>query len=172
MKWENRFESCFQGQNCFVSLDGTDYRIPEPTPFDRKWYSHKFNGPGIRYEVGLCLQTGSIVWANGGFPCGAFPDLKIAREAYIYAVEENEMTLADRGYNDEKYFIFPSTNDFSSAQQKKFMARHETINMRLKRFGVLQNRFRHCLSLHPKCFYAVLNLTQLLIENGEPMYDI
>ena len=60
-----------------MSIDGTDCRIQEPTPFDPLWYSHKFNGPGVRYEVGICIQTGWIVWVHGPFPAGDFPDIKI-----------------------------------------------------------------------------------------------
>lgn len=65
-----------------------------------KWFSHKFKGPGIRYEVGLCIKTGKIVWVNGAYPCGFWPDLKIARASYIYQVDANELTLADKGYRD------------------------------------------------------------------------
>ena len=59
--WDNRFDCCVPGQVCFISLDGTDFRILEPSPFDPKWYSHKFKGAGVRYEVGICLKTGWIV---------------------------------------------------------------------------------------------------------------
>ncbi len=88
------------------------------------------------------------------------------------AVENDELTLGDKGYNDPKYFIFPSSNDLSVDRQKIIMARHETINRRLKIFGVLSNRFRHDLRLHPKCFHAVANLVQISIENGESLYNI
>lgn len=30
----------------------------EPSPFDPKWFSHKFVGPGLRYEVGVFYQVG------------------------------------------------------------------------------------------------------------------
>jgi hypothetical protein len=65
---------------CKITLDGTDCKIQEPFPFDPRWYSHKFKGPGQRYEVGLCIQTDWIVWVNGPFPCGSHSDIKIARE--------------------------------------------------------------------------------------------
>ena len=48
-----RFNLAPRGTNTFISLDGTDFRIPEPTVFDPKWFSHKFNGPGLRYEIAL-----------------------------------------------------------------------------------------------------------------------
>ena len=68
----------------------------EPTNFDPKWYSHKFKGPGLRYEVGLCIRTGHIVWAYGGLPCGEWPDLKLARNVFIHRLLPNEKALADK----------------------------------------------------------------------------
>ena len=43
------------GQLCFIRLDGTDFSIQEPSPFDPMWYSHKFKGLGVQYKVGICL---------------------------------------------------------------------------------------------------------------------
>jgi hypothetical protein len=48
-------------------------------------------------------------------------------------------------------------------QKKKILARHETVNKRIKQFCCLNFRFRHYLHLHPRFFHAVVNLTQLLI---------
>lgn len=59
--WANRKNGAAIGQTAFVSLDGADFKIEEPTPFSPKWFSHKFKGPGLRYEVGLCIRTGYIV---------------------------------------------------------------------------------------------------------------
>ena len=60
------------------------------------------------YEVGICLQMGWIVWLNGTFPCGVYPDLN---KWLIYELDENtqEVVLADGGYNIAgEYFIMPS----------------------------------------------------------------
>jgi len=61
------------------------------------WFSHKLNGPGIQYEVGLCIQTGHIVWVHGPFPCGEWSDIRIMRDSIIYELEEDEYLLADSG---------------------------------------------------------------------------
>ena len=66
-----------------MSVDGTDFRIREPSPFNPMWYSHKFNGAGLRYEVAVGLCDEGIVWVNGPFPCGSWPDLRIAREGLV-----------------------------------------------------------------------------------------
>ena len=73
------------GSRCKITVDGTDFRIREPHPFNKeRWFSKKFKGPGVRYEVGICIQTGWIVWLNGPFPCGEFPDLKIAKMELVH----------------------------------------------------------------------------------------
>ncbi len=113
------------------------------------------------------------MWANGAFPCGDWPDLKIARKKYIHEVKKGEKTYADLGYRDKKYFIIPNPNNREFNKRHKFiMSRHETLNGRLKQFNILNERFRHSTYLHSRCFYAVLNLVQLSIENGEPLFDV
>jgi hypothetical protein len=161
-----------EGANCFVSLDGTDCPIQEPILFNSMWYSHKINAAGLRYEIGLNIKAGTIVWVNGGVPCGTWSDLKLARSAYTSAIVRGEMTIADDGYGDSNYFIHPKQFPRSSVQQKKIMARHETINRRLKQFSILTVPFRHELNKHPTCFHAVANITQMMIMNGEPLYEI
>jgi hypothetical protein len=151
-------------------LDGVDFRILEPKPFSPKWYSHKFRSAGLRYEVGICIRTGKIVWQNGGYPCGAYPDLKLAQQAYINIVNDGELTMADKGYRDRKYFILP--NPSNSIRHKQIMSRHETVNKRLRHFKVLYVPFRHSIEKHIICFNAVVNITELTIENGEPLFSI
>jgi hypothetical protein len=89
----------YNGSTCLVTVDGTDFQICEPTKFDEKWFSHKFNGPGVCYEIAVCIQTGWIVWINGPFPCGT-PELCIAQSALIFELDNNEKYLADGGYKD------------------------------------------------------------------------
>lgn len=149
-----------------VSLDGTDFRINEPSPFSAKWFSHKFKAAGIRYEVGVSIGGGDIVWAFGGFPAGEWPDIKIAKEQYLdYA--KDEVTLADKGYRLGGYFKNPS-----NTKEKLLLARHETLNRRLKQFQALGARYRHPLHKHPKIFHACVNLVQMCIDCGEKLFDI
>ena len=58
-----------------MSVDGTDFKINQPQNFDKKWFSNKFKGPGLRYEIALNIQTGNIIWTHGSFPPGAYKDL-------------------------------------------------------------------------------------------------
>lgn len=94
-------------------------------------------------------------------PCGEYPD----------AIENGEKAIADRGYRDQRYFITPE-NIPLYPRIKKILARHETVNGRLKQFKILQIRFRNKLHLHPKCFHAVVNLVQISINHGNPLFQI
>lgn len=149
-----------------TSLDGTDFRIHEPTPFNPKWFSHKFKSAGIRYEIGISISHGDIVWASGGFPCGEWPDLKIAKDHYIN-IAGNEVTLADKGYRGHPNFKAPSNQ-----WEKRILARHETLNGRLKNFGILSQRFRHRREKHPKVFHSIVNIVQCSLNCGEKLFEI
>ncbi|KAI2499167.1 hypothetical protein MHU86_15319 [Fragilaria crotonensis] len=97
IRWENRFRSD-RGKTCKVTVDGVDFPIEEPTPFDSQWFSHKFRGPGLRYEMAICIQTGDIVWVNGPYKCGKWPDVKIFKSRLMHLLGDDEMVEADRGY--------------------------------------------------------------------------
>lgn len=171
IRHERRFEGAQLGTNVFTSLDGVDFEILEQSPWDKKWFSQKFGGPGLRYEIGLCIITGNIVWAYGGFPCGETPDINLARSYYVTEIEDGELTLADDGYKDPR-FIYPAKYPETQNDQKRIMKRHETVNHRVKVFQVLGSRFRHHPDKHPQCFYAVVNIVQIVIDGGDKLYDV
>lgn len=164
VKWENRFKNPVY-PNTYVTLDGIDFAIREPTNFSHKWCSHKLNGPGVRYEVGISIGNGDVVWASGGLPCGEWPDIKIARDLYIHHTTENEITLADKGYRDLKYFKQPTTRE-----ERVLLARHETLNGRLKNFQILSGTFRNELKKHLSVFHACINIVQLCMQDGEKLF--
>jgi DDE superfamily endonuclease len=157
-----------------VTVDGTDSRIKEPKPFWQGWHSFKFNGPGLRYEVALCILTGDIVWIHGPFPCGHWPDIKIFRDALVFELADGEKVEADRGYRGDKHInqsnIFMGTE--GQDQKHLVQSRHETVNKRLKQWNCLHRVFRHNIDKHGRIFRAVAVITQLAIENGEPLFDV
>ena len=77
--------------------------IAEPYPYEKewskRWYSPKFKGAGLRYEIGISILGGDIVWVNGPFPCGQYNDLTIFMEYGMKDnLEENERVECDDGY--------------------------------------------------------------------------
>ncbi len=159
------------GSRSKITVDGTDFRIQEPWPFSSKWYTKKFHGPGVRYEIGICIQTGWIVWVNGPFPCGKWSDLKIALEDLVYMFQGNETAVADRGYRGHPiYFDVPrNANTLQHAVQMALArARHECVNRRFKQWQCMQQRWRHRLAKHGVTFRAVANVEQLKIARRAP----
>jgi DDE superfamily endonuclease len=170
IKWENRTLDD-NGSQCKITVDGTDFRIYEPKPFSPKWYSHKFHGPALRYEVAVNIQNGWIVHVNGPFPAGKWSDLKIARTKLTLMLEasqfDDEMALADGGYQDGYLYFETPTGENNEDQRMKAIARarHETINRRFKLWKILSNRYHGTnLERHAHIFMAIANITQLLIE--------
>lgn len=165
----------------FVSTDATDCPIQEPIPFDRRWWTKKFNGPGVRYEVALALRKSAIVHINGPFACGAHPDAKI----FSYNLEHklhiaHERTFTDKGYwghGDVCTFIDRNghVNGHDSPRMRKtvvaIQARHETVFKRMKQFRILNTKFRHELKDHQYAFRAVALLVQINMKSDEPLFQ-
>lgn len=162
--WENRKRGAIG--NWYASVDGTDFPILEPKPFEKKWYSHKFKGPGVRYEVATAVGTGWIVWVNGPFPCGAWPDIKIAKDDITKELEPQEMLVADSGYRSNLYFVNPTNVcEDMKITFKQIRARHERVNRRFKMWGALKGKFRHGLDKHYLVFISIANITQIIFES-------
>ena len=128
------------GEKRLVTVDGTDFRIQQPTPFSTKWYSYKYCGPGIRYEVVVCIKTGWIAPYNGPFPCGRWSDIKIFRSLLKQKLFRNEKVIADRGYRGDSSVCHPDTavNGQHRHAMSVLRSRHETINGRLKKWTILK----------------------------------
>jgi hypothetical protein len=157
-----------------MTVDGTDCRICEPTPFNPKWYSHKFKGAGLRYEVGVCIQTGWICWTNGPYPCGEWQDLTISRGSLIYFLQKGEKVVGDSGYAGA-YHETPNFAKLGTPREKMkadARARHETINAKLKEFNCLSCRWRHPRHKHKLAFDAVANIVQIKIEKEGATFEI
>ena len=67
IRLDRRFENANEGATCLLTVDGTDVPVMEPWPFDSKWFSKKFNGPAVKYEVGVSIYNGFTCWINGPF---------------------------------------------------------------------------------------------------------
>jgi hypothetical protein len=54
-----------------ITVDGIDCRIREPRKIpSTHWYSHKFGGPGLTYELGIAIHQQKLVWIRGPEPSG------------------------------------------------------------------------------------------------------
>ena len=171
--WDNRYLGDI-GNKALVTLDGTD--MPVEMKFSEKFMSHKFKGNRLKYEVGVCIATGHVVWVHGPTRAGQ-NNITLARQAFVSFLNDDEMAVVDSGYRGEFHSIktpnkvhFCSGLEFYNAAVAQ--ARHETVNSRFKNNQVLVKHFRHSLAFHSACFRAVAVVSQLIIENGEPLIDV
>ena len=166
--------------NCIMSIDGIDCPVNEPWPFDSKWYSHKFNGPGVKYEVGVSVKSCDIVWINGPFVCST-NDATVFKNTLADLLATDEGVEVDQGYQGHPKFKNPSVNlsHLQRLQKSKVRGRHENVNARLKIYNVLNIAFRHLkprhemMEKHKMCFEAIAVITQLKFEiDGERLYQV
>ena len=115
IEFENRHIMSELGEQCKIMVNGMDFCIQEPVPFDPS--CHKFKGPGLYYEVGVCIKTGWIVWVNASFPAGEWSDLQIVRSALIQNLEDDEFYVADGGYNDGYQWVETPTGHNNPKQR-------------------------------------------------------
>jgi len=135
------------------------------------WYSHKHRGAGLRYELAVSIGKGRVVWANGPFRCGEHSDLSIFRSGLKKLLDTEEFVIADNGYHDERCITPPHEHHPLRNRFAEIRARHETVNGRMKQFNILRARFHHPIHKHADCFYAVLNITSLMLDE-EPLFRI
>ena len=161
--------------DCYLSIDGTDFYVQNNGP---AFASHKLKGKSaLRYEIGLDILRGFIAWIHGPFPAGAWPDINIFHHALKHHLDKNEHVKTDDGYRGEApakvkcpaSFANPVENE---AMQNLVRSRQETVNMRFKQWQILNVQFRHDLSSHGYVFRAVAVITQLSMQNGEPLFAV
>ena len=188
IKLMNRFGGYQRGEivktNAFISVDCVDCPINEPWPFDRAWFSQKMNGPGLKYEVAVCIKTGFIVWVNGPFKASKH-DSTVFREGLSTKLAADEKVEADSGYRIRdncraaRQLVTPDVGGSSKDRKSKSLARarNERVNGRLKSFNLLSSHFRHSkprermMQKHKFCFNSIAVITQLKMEAGEVIAD-
>ena len=157
-----------------ITVDGTDFRVPEQPDQPTSWFSFKFRSAAVRYKVAISIFSGDIVWTNGPWRAGRYPDLSIFRQGLKQLLlSHGEVAVADKGYRGEPDCI--NLPDEGSPMHQYMMARarscHETCNKRFKQFAILSSRFRANIDWHQQVFHAVVVLTQISIEEGSPLWN-
>ena len=170
---ENRFKDWDGQTQCLMCIDGTDIPIYEPGIRSSLWWSHKFNGPGIRYEVATCIRTGDTVWFRGPFPCN-FSDREIFDTFLAKKLFPGEGVEADSGYMGRGQIFTPGVARSRKDRKEKSQVRgrHENVNGRLKVFGVMKRWDNHDTGKHSVFARCVAVIVQLSFTLGEKMYDV
>ncbi len=156
--------------DCLVGIDGTDFRIRQQGDATKgnPFASHKYKGKSaLRYELAVDILAGTLVRIDGPYPAGQYMDITIFRNG-----------LADKGYVGEapefvKCPNCPTVPEHHLPMMARVMKRHETLNGRLKNWGILEQVFRQRdITHHADVLRAVAIITQLTIENGEPLFQV
>ena len=150
--------------------------MPAQMQFNKRFLSHKFCARGVKYEIGVCIASGEIVWLHGPARCGEH-DISLARQAFVSFLNDGEMAIADKGYQGEpKHIKTPSIWSYRTEGEMATAhiagMRHETVNRRFKHFQILTKPFRHCLMKQSSCFRAVAVVTQLNLTLGAPLFQV
>lgn len=157
-----------------LSVDGVHCRVQEPrTTPSAGWYSSKFNKAGLAYEIGVSVYHDKIVWVNGPFPAGQ-NDLRIFRKenGLMSKIPDGHRGIGDEGYVGEPGKA-ATRNEFDPPEVKdlkrRAKARQESVNSKLKAFGILKNVFRTTgkqrLEKHQLAFEACLVIVQYELDN-------
>lgn len=163
-----------------MSVDGVDVRIPQQGPAipGNLFASHKFKGKSaLRYEIGIDIVSGNIAWIEGPYAAGKYPDVNIFRLALAHWLDPNERVEADDGYIGEaphkvKCPGCAANPTENLVMQNRVRSRHETLNGRLKNWEILKQVYRHDITEHGDVFRAIAVITQLSIDNGEPLFEV
>jgi hypothetical protein len=117
---------------------------------------------------------GNLVWIQGPYPAGAWPDIKIFTSCLAHFLEPYGHVEADDGYRGHVDKVKCPKKDVNPVENLKMQgrvrARHETLNGRLKNWGILSQVFRQDILRHGDVSRACTVITQLTIEHGEPLF--
>jgi hypothetical protein len=140
-----------------------------------KNYSHKFNGPGLCYELALSVFENKLVWMRGPFKASR-SDLGIYRGELKGMLPAHKRVVCDGGYRDkmDPRLATPNSNDPEELRTFKARCRmrQENFNSRIKRFGCLKQDFRHSMERHGDCFEAICVTCVFEMELVSPMFDV
>jgi hypothetical protein len=160
--------------NCGMTDDCFDCPILEPHPFDITYWSHKINGPALKYSVCRAIFSGYIVhWAGPEKP--SVSDIGMYRDYLEDLLDEGECVEVDNGGGGENSAKTPKISKSRVDRKQKSAARAKQENMfaGAKAFHALVVPWKHSHVKHEYAFGAILVVQQLGLQNGTiAQYDI
>ena len=133
-----------------MTIDGTNFCIQQKgvAMKGNAFGSHKYAGKSaLRYELGIDILKGNLIWVEGPYPAGAWPDIKIFLNSLAGHLLPGERVEANSGYVGHPDKIKCPNNDCNPVEnlgmQSAARSRHETFNGCLKNWGILKRTYRH-----------------------------
>ena len=152
-----------------MTIDGTDFRIQQ------KGVAKKGKS-ALRYELGIDILKGNLIWVEGPYPASAWLDIKTFLNCLAGPLLPGKRVEADNGYVGRADKVKCPNNNCNPPEnlgmQSAARSRHETFNGRLKNWGILEKVYRHDITVHGTVFYACAVITQLSVANGEPLFEV
>ncbi len=139
--------------------------------------SHKYSGKSaLRYELGVNILARNLVWVEGPYPAGMWPDLKIFNNILVHCLEPGECVEANNGYMGHPEKVKCPHNDCNLAENLRMQgaarSRHETFNGCLKNWGILEKNTAMTSQHMKQLFYTCAMITQLSVVNREPLFNV
>ncbi len=141
--------------NCTMTVDGTDFCIPQKGAATKgnAFATYKYAGKSaLRYELGVDILSGNLVWIQGPYPAGKYTDIVIFNKVLRNFLERGKRVEAEEGYRSHPAKIKCPGNDANPAEnrgmQGRVRAHHETLNGWLQNWGILSQVFCHNIMMH------------------------
>lgn len=152
-----------------------------------KYYDPKSHSAGVKYEIAIAIRTARIVWTNGPFPAathditvfrGGKPDQPQSQwnqDSLYFQMPSRTKCLGDSGYGGEPDKVLVKKREHSEELKnfiERALSRHETVNGKLKKFRILEDRFSHGqgtnqrMNLHKSVFRAIVVIVQTSFDCG------
>jgi hypothetical protein len=147
-------------------VDGTHFRFPQKGAAKKgnAFGSHKYAGKSaFCYKLGVDILMGNLVWIQGPYPAGAWPDIKIFTSSLAHFLKPYKRVEANDGYHGHVDKVKCPKNDVNPVKNLKMQSRvrthHKMLNGRLKNWGILSQVFYHNIRCHGDVFWACAVIT-------------
>jgi hypothetical protein len=126
-----------------MTVDGTDFCVPQKGTATKgnAFALHKYAGKSaLRYELGVSILGGDLVWIQGPYPAGKYTDIKIFNKVLHHFFDLGEQVEANEGYIRHPDKIKCPQNVGNPAEkwvmQGRVRVRHKTLNGWLRNWGI------------------------------------
>ena len=158
-----------------LSVDGVDFATWErkhaKLPVDPKNKTHKYNHGGLKYQLTLCAQRNQCCDIYGPARGGLQDQTMLEQSEVLEELVGDQLACGDRGYIAAKFMkkmTWPNPHDSKAVNnfKSRIRLRHETYHCRMKKYGSMNQVWRHTIHQHGLAFRAVAVTVQYAWSNG------
>lgn len=183
IKWDERFDDD-DTETFILTIDGVDFKAWEKKhphlSKDPKMCSHKFVSCAYRYMIAVSVYRSKIAGIYGPYP-GGKSEIDIFREHIKTQVKLGKLVVADKGNKakecsstDKAILSLPNpvdNQDFAKFKARA-LARHESVNGRIKYYKSMSNIWTHGMTKHGLAVRAVATTVQYKMDHGSELFPV